>query len=250
MLLLLVPETMLTATPGLRERLNINTNRLIGPFDLHHTLQEFAKTTGENTAEHTEATTDDLDPAAAAGIERINFFKDLVPEDRPCKQAGIEKILCVCDAWVPCAAADLPAVEYQATEVVLPLLNDRLRKVLRSFVFSKESLTQRCAQKLIFSNIGDAETSASPPTLQFVLTVKAEGTRDVLFSVSLVCEDDRKCTLRKGKCSGDEERFVVRTSSVCKVATIDRLTSMLKAEDAVYKSVGKTSSGGKLCVVP
>ena len=42
LLLVLVPETMLKRTPGLRERLNINRKRLVSAFDLYHTLKRFA----------------------------------------------------------------------------------------------------------------------------------------------------------------------------------------------------------------
>ena len=101
------------------------------------------------------------------GMERIDFFQDVVPEERSCHNAGIEKHLCYCDAWVPCDATSLPAVEHQAKNVVIPLLNDRLSKMLNK---EQQSLTKHCGKAFQFASIDSAETSTQPASLQFILT--------------------------------------------------------------------------------
>ena len=250
MLLLLVPETMLKN--GLRERLERNRKRLISAFDVHHTLLQFAKRSrqegeegevGREGEEDEKDEKDDNDLEAVRGMERIDFFQDVVPEERSCHNAGIEKHLCYCDAWVPCDATSLPAVEHQAKNVVIPLLNDRLSKMLNK---EQKSLTKHCGKAFQFASIDSAETSTQPASLHFILTAKV-GTKDVLFSVSLTCDDTAFRLLRFLK---QKDRFVPKKSSVCRVSALSRMTSMSKREDAVYKAAGKTSSGGKLCVVP
>ena len=115
----------------------------------------------------------------------------------------------------------------------------------------KKSITKQCARIFLFKTLYDAEGSSNPSSLKYVLKITAasNGSREILFSVSLLCKDETTCNLRHGRCIGGE-RFIPKMSSTCTVAAIDRITSMSNVENKVYKAAGKSSIGGKLCVVP
>ena len=193
---------------------------------------------------------DESKEAAAAGIKTIDIFNEWVPETRSCREAGIEHFLCVCDAWASCEAADLPAVEHQAVHVAVPFLNDQILHLVH-----KDPQTARvstaCARELMFAQIQDAKTTSAPPSLQFILTVRA-GTTKAMFLVAMACDGGglHEGGLRGDGGVGNGGRFVPRKSSPCKVDTMDRLSMMSKAEDAVYKAAGAEYGDGKMCVIP
>jgi hypothetical protein len=247
LLLMLVPETMLKRTPGLRERLHINRRRLISAFDLHHTLKEYAGGSEEESTGHRKNASDLV---AAAGIRKIDFFKMLVPKNRSCQEAGVENFLCVCDAWVRLEAAIMPAAAHLAERFAVPYLNGKVKEMMQ--MDATGSVTARCASTLSFSGIRDGKTSSSPPSLQTMLAVKA-GAREVMFLISMICHNPTSGQLRvvlHGKAGGKSgERFVPKRSSICRVSTVERVSLMSKAEDEVYKAMGEVYGDGKMCVV-
>jgi hypothetical protein len=245
-LVLFVPERMFKEKPNMRDTLKTNTKRLVSAFDLHHSMLELAKDEALKTEEKRGGTSG-KDESELAGIEKLNIFKQIVPADRPCSKAGVEKYLCLCDVWTATTEVDMPAVRYLMSTIVIPHLNERLMQMLGEL---KRSVIKNCAKKLVFDKVADAETSSKPSSLKAIMSVGVYGsTRTIKFSVSMLCEDTPTCNLRNGRCDGGE-RFIPKTSSACKLTTIDRITSMTKTEDMVYKAAGKSSSGGKLCVVP
>lgn len=258
LLLVLVPETMLKRTPGLRERLHINRKRLVSAFDLYYTLKRFAgdskgqkvgttRASEDEPAAHSKRTSD---PATAAGIRKIDFFNMLVPENRSCREAGVESFLCACDAWVHIEAATMPVAAHLAKTHAVPYLNGKIKEMLQKD--EKGSITARCANTLSFSSIKDAKTSSSPPSLQVMLAVRA-GAREVVFLVSMMCHNQvlgqLRVVSRGGTGINRGERFVPKRSSICRVSTVERLSLMSKAEDEVYKAMGEVYGDGKMCVV-
>jgi hypothetical protein len=243
MLIILVPERLLIKKPNMRSTLKTNSDRLVSAFDLHHTMLEFAKVDKKVGKEKMGQ-----DEAELAGIDKFNIFNQVVPVDRKCSNAGIENFLCICDKWYAIKKEELPVLNYLSTSIVMPLLNKRLGEMLLK---EKKSITKQCARIFLFKTLYDAEGSSNPSSLKYVLKVTAasNGSREILFSVSLLCKDETTCNLRHGRCIGGE-RFIPKMSSTCTVAAIDRITSMSNVENKVYKAAGKSSIGGKLCVVP
>ena len=233
LLVILVPNALLESNPTMRHNLEVNRRRLISAFDLHHTLLQFATSNEEEPAANDVLLSDEERDEASKGIlTKRNIFREIVPADRPCADAGIPPHLCQCDSWTPCGASDALAVQHQAS-LALATLNQRL-KVMQTLGVGVE-----CASELVFTSAQAARTSTAPHRIEFVLTVSAAGRREARFLVSMVCPDG-----------------ALSVHQSCTLASAERMSSMTSAESNVYRSRGKSTPGaaaalndGKLCLI-
>ena len=200
-------------------------------------------------------------------LTRRNLFREVVPADRTCADAGVEPYLCACDNLTPCSMPeDAPAVAFQA-RVALAVLNARLLAMLqarrtRAFYAGGTAAQGKiapCASSLELVRATGARTSDAPPSLEFALTVRA-GRREARFFVSMACLSNLEGSLRGGAMKGSsyaatgesamratQHRFVPPRSTACALTSLIRLSSMSGAEDEVYKT--PFLKDGKLCVI-
>eukprot|EP00927_Polykrikos_kofoidii_P084345 TRINITY_DN8859_c1_g1_i1.p1 TRINITY_DN8859_c1_g1~~TRINITY_DN8859_c1_g1_i1.p1 ORF type:complete len:679 (-),score=41.51 TRINITY_DN8859_c1_g1_i1:135-2171(-) len=252
MLVILVPNKLLVQNPSLRNNLELNRQRLVSAFDLHHTLAEFAGGPSNSHVQH------DLKHDGSDGlITRRNFFRDVIPIDRNCSDAGIEPFFCQCEEWAaPPHGAD-EAVTQQG-HIALQTLNRRIKAMLQtleeqlklSHGQSSSSLggaalgaDPRCVPHLMLHRVTSVEVINNAPLLKFILEVNALHKR-ARFQVLMHCHRSSSMLRRKSTYS-----FLQKP---CNLSTVLRLTSMSKAESDIYKTLGAelTGNDGKLCVIP
>jgi hypothetical protein len=227
-LFMLVPKSMLASEPALKRNLDINRQRLVSQFDLHHTLAAYASYPKRPITGDEESNM----------ITRRDFFREEVPINRSCMDAGIEQMWCQCNSWVPCTSADSKAVQFQAKNA-LAIINSRVDALRRD-----NNVAKTCSTPLLFKSVDGARTSASPPLIEFVLTVRSSGDRTAKFKMSMACDSPDNIP------QAHHGRFLPKPPTICKVATFFRLSSLSKSEDAIYKSLGASLGGdGKLCLI-
>ncbi|KAL3853949.1 hypothetical protein ACJMK2_013243 [Sinanodonta woodiana] len=100
-----LPDKLKRVYPYLAKNMKTNTERLVTPFDLHHTLQDVLYSRYNGTRAKTDQ-----------GIEKISLFTSL-PEFRSCDDAGIPEPSCVCNLTVP-VPVTLPIIGKLANFIV------------------------------------------------------------------------------------------------------------------------------------
>lgn len=237
-LVMLVPNALLDSDPALKHNLEKNRQRLISPFDLHHTLTEFASLSGEGVKGHTdkdETKTDNRNnDDGGSVITPRNLFREEVPLNRDCKDAGIEHIWCSCQGWTDVVSEDLAVLTLAGDAIASmnKLIKDNLRGV-------------PCITQLRLRSVEDARISDSPPSIEFLLVVRPVS-RTVKFRISMAC--NRKSVPREG---GSQRGFVPSQLTACTLSSFFRYTGLSEAEDAAYIASGGAfgSQFVKLCVI-
>ena len=165
-----VPKTLLAEDADLKRNLDANRQRLISALDLHFTLAEFALHPNPNP-NRTAAVEGSL-------ITRRNFFRDTVPLNRACSDAGIEQAWCQCAKWTPCASFEVSRHARAALATV------------NSWVAALQTpKATACATALALSpSATQARATASPPSIELLATLRA-GRREAVFKITMACDN-------------------------------------------------------------
>eukprot|EP00927_Polykrikos_kofoidii_P071049 TRINITY_DN67386_c0_g1_i1.p1 TRINITY_DN67386_c0_g1~~TRINITY_DN67386_c0_g1_i1.p1 ORF type:complete len:646 (+),score=23.03 TRINITY_DN67386_c0_g1_i1:73-2010(+) len=232
-LVLLVPNSLLADDAAVRRHLFTNQHRLTSAFDLHHTLAEFAR--GKQSAD-----SDLRDESSNSIIHPRNLFREEVPLDRECKDAGVEHRYCACQGWKSFESDSLSTL--RLANAAITMLNERIITYLQR--------APECSTHLYLNVVTFPRLSEAPPSIEFTLVVspsmsaELSGARQVYFLVSMMCNMTTPALRGTGN-SIDASQF-----TACNLAEVFRVSPMSKAEDDAYKRLGAEFGGhGKLCVV-
>jgi hypothetical protein len=246
-LAIVMPTHLFKSRPQWKRNLQINRRRLVTAFDLYHTLVEFAKwgegAVGENN-----------DDVKWGSIQVYDLFREQVPLNRSCKDAGIRHNLCVCNSFTMCTKKDEPAVNFQA-RIAVAKLNEQLKELHEDFngqfrgKASKKDIP--CAKKVTFKRAQDAKTTLLPPSITFVMIVHAKS-RYVRFNVIMRCEKAEGLKPSYRHVTEVEDDYMAALAyTPCTLSSLERLSSMSEAENKMYYQLGGRNGrgNGKMCIV-
>ena len=192
LLLVLVPETMLKRTPGLRERLNINESATsshsiytILRIDQRGFEGQKVGTTVAPQRMSRPPTAREQRPCYRCWHRKIDFFKMLVPRNRFVRKQELEFSMCMRCLGAPRSSryASRGAFSKDICSAILERKDQGDAAEGR-----KGQYHCTVCERTVFFEHQRRKTSSSPPSLQVMLVVRA-GAREVVFLVSMICHN-------------------------------------------------------------